>query len=216
MGIPTYNNVQVLTIPVKEIARRKQYLSLNLASVDTVKHELQNFVKEVCSNYAISMDDLIKVIHNSSGSFSDEVLEYLKGLSNKQIKNCIESFIYRIQSFGYGPSRVFCDGWKTLIRVEPHSKKEKNNAAPFMFKLLGLKIKKEYFFYNKDFVNPYTLDRKEIPQHLNTIWETDMDKKIYVEMLRKYNEEEKKQKPVVSKDELDVTEKTKLSFPMGQ
>jgi hypothetical protein len=216
MGIPTYNNIQVLAIPVKEIVEQKQYLSIKFGSDDTAKHEVKNFVKEVCSNYAMPLDDLIVVIRNNPESFNDKTLKYINSLSDKQLKQCIQPIIYTTNSFGYGPSRELREGWKALVSVESVADKgnEPKSTIPFIFKVLGVKVKKEYFFYDKKFVNPYTIDKREIPEHINRIWDTDKDKDIYLKMLKKYEEEHKK-KPFVDKTKVDATERVKLKQIMN-
>lgn len=215
MGISTYDSIQVLAIPVQEIKKCSQYLSLDFYDNFSAKHEVRNFVKEVCSKYALSLNDLIKVIRSNTESFSPKVLEYIQAISDKQLKSFVKDVIYTTNSFGYGPSREFRGGWKALLRNAPEPKRKKKISLSLLFKVKNSIIKKEYFFYDKDFVNPLTLDKKEIPEHINTEWDNELDKEIYIKMLKKYSEEERRGKPVIEASEVDATTREKVKIDLG-
>jgi len=199
MGSTRNENPEVFSIPVSVIRDSKEYLSVDFTKNETKKHELNSFVREVCSKNALRICDIVTVVRNSRESFSPYLLKMLDSISDKQLKGCIESFVYKEGvSTGYGSRIEYYEDWK-MMRVDSDKVSQNYN---FIQKLLkAAKILQEYFYYyDNEYVNLYITPDNELPLHINREWPSKEDEELYNVRVHKL-EENKKANP---KPNLDI------------
>jgi len=219
MGISKNNNVEVLALPVSEITKEKCYSGKILAPDDLIPHsnlrinELNNFLKEICSQYALRIEDIVKIVRMNEKSFGPITWSYIDDISDKQLKSVLLSFIYAIRDAGYGPIKELLPQWKVFLRTyDPRSIKK--NFFLSLLDVFCFRVKKyEYFLYAEEFVNPYTLARNEIPLHINREWGNIYDKQFYMKLLKKHNViAENREKPDIDSEDAPIFSKTNINL----
>lgn len=183
------NSGQVLSIPVESIRKSHVYMALKFDNSPDAKHELRSFVREICSKNALRISDILAVIKSSRESFSPELNEMLDALKNKQLKGCVQNFIYKRISSGYGTNIEYLEDWQ-IYKVDQSNLKEIYGPIrrslskvlpdfPFLTDL--------FYYYDNDFVNVYTTSDADLPLYINYEWPSEEDRILYKKRMEEIN-----------------------------
>jgi len=183
MALSKSNEPQVTAILVKDIRESCDYLIRDFSQDTDNRHELNCFLKEICSKNALSISDIIKIVRNSKESFSPHLKKVIEAFTDKQLKVCIESFIYKVVNTGYGSSAVYLDEWR-VFSLNREQRKQVRKTYSIWLKIFSLFFHENIYYYDKEFINLYTTPNSDLPLYIHHDWPTLEDKELYNKRLK--------------------------------
>jgi hypothetical protein len=186
----------VVAIPVREIRKSRTYLSIEFYKDKNAKHELKCFLREVCSENALKLRDIVAVTRESKECFSPNLYKYIDSLTDKQLSTILESFILKVWDDGYSKTIKYHEAWKCVCRKE--QAQPNDNFFIKIFKKLAM-VSYNFYYYDNNYVNVYTTPDEDLPIYLNHTWLDEEDKKVYDLRIKKLDSINKgNKKPILN------------------